>query len=87
MQKWGPILRVLSKVDNITGTVEAVKSEDAAVVQVGPALPDKHAAKRQIYLQAPQGLFPAPIHPSKLQEGMGLSAFLASMHCKAQYQC
>lgn len=50
------------------GNVEASKKEDG-VLQLGPALPDKHASKKQVYIQASQGLFPSPIHPDKLAGG------------------
>ena len=49
--------------------MEVTKPADGVMMQLGPAMPDKHASKRQQYLSAPQGLFPAPIQPSKIHDG------------------
>ena len=48
----------------------AGKPDEGATIRVEAALPEKADSTRsQAYITAPQGLFPAPIHPSALDKG------------------
>ena len=60
----------LSRAWSPAGPVVAGKPDEGATIRVEAALPEKaDNTKPQAYITAPQGLFPAPIHPSALDKG------------------
>lgn len=54
------------------GPVVTGKPKQGAAIRVEAAVSDK-TEKGQAYVNAPQGLFPSPLHPSEHQKGASRS--------------